>query len=96
MGTEKTLTQHISDFWEGLKSTPQSLYDFGDYLARISGFRDWQLQHESVLPIDYVEQTKAITETKAIYNVLSNSEGRRLIVDALINDAENRVIGVRS
>lgn len=40
MSTDKTMWEHATDFYEGIKSTPDGLYDFGDYLARITGFRD--------------------------------------------------------
>jgi len=90
MAQDKTIWDHMNDFYDGIKSTPEALYFFGDYLARVSGFRDWQRDHESVLPIDYVEQSNAVAETQVVYDVLSTTTGRELIFDALKHDTENR------
>ncbi len=79
MAQNKTIWDHMNDFYDGIKSTPEALYSFGDYLARVSGFRDWQRDHESVLPIDYAEQSNALAESQAVYDVLSTEPGRKLI-----------------
>ncbi|PHQ88406.1 MAG: hypothetical protein COB42_08920 [Sulfurimonas sp.] len=88
MITEKSIWEHVTDFYEGVASTPEGLYDFGNYLARITGFRDWQVQHNSVLPIDYDAQMQAIVETKATAQLLLTPEGRKLVINALLNDLE--------
>ena len=70
MTKEKDLMEHLADFWDGIKSLPEGAYSFGDYLARVSGFRDWQEQRKSVMYDGvtlYIEQTKAKSEAKILY-----------------------------
>ena len=56
----KDLTDHLSDFGKGLAFFTTA-YNFGDFLARIFGLRDWQ--HGSVVLKDYHQQ-EAIEEVK--------------------------------
>ena len=57
----KDFTDHLSDFGKGLTSFFTTAYNFGDFLGRISGLRDWQ--HGSVVLKDYYQQ-EAIEEVK--------------------------------
>ncbi len=42
MATEKTALDHVNDFFEGIYDTAVGApVAFGDFLARISGYRDY-------------------------------------------------------
>ena len=45
------LKQQLVDFGSGIIDTfIGAPYAFGDFLGRISGLRDWQENHQSVIP----------------------------------------------
>ncbi|EKH5095879.1 hypothetical protein O5F82_001806 [Campylobacter coli] len=48
---DKGLMEHLKDIKDGIVDCYIGLYDFGDFLARISGFRDWQ--EKSVILDDF-------------------------------------------
>jgi len=70
-------------FLDGVKSIGRGLMRFGDYLARISGFRDWQ-EGSVVLKNYYRDQ--AIAQTKYAYNIgkfiITNPVARSLAIDS--------------
>jgi len=75
--------KQFSDFFEGVMSLPKSLYAYGDYLARISGFRDWQ--HNNILPWNRWEAEIEYTGFK--YAIVNYPEK---IANALISDMQSR------
>lgn len=60
----KDFTDHLSDLAKGVASFWTTAYNFGDFLGRISGLRDWQ--HGSVVLKDYYQQ-EAIEEVKIFW-----------------------------
>jgi len=71
--------EDVNHFWTGVKSVPRGLYRFGDYLGRITGFRDYQCG--SVVLDDYY-QNQAVEETKYTYlmmkYILTHKEAKNL------------------
>jgi len=69
-------------FMDGVASVARGLKRFGDYLARVSGFRDWQV--DSVVMGDY-HQERAIAQTKATYKMVkyiaTDAKARSLFID---------------
>ncbi|MCH9814194.1 MAG: hypothetical protein K0U47_09675 [Epsilonproteobacteria bacterium] len=47
-GFLQNVKKEFSDFFDGMASVPKLMYSYGDYLARLSGFRDWQ--NDNILP----------------------------------------------
>jgi hypothetical protein len=89
----KDVMEHLADFWEGVKSLHGGAYDFGDYLARVSGFRDWQEQSDSVMydgVVLYVKQNQATQETKLFVEAAKSEELYPLYWEALKCDAQDR------
>ncbi|WP_232000221.1 hypothetical protein [Helicobacter cinaedi] len=87
----KDFTDHLSDFGEGIASFWVAAYNFGDFLSRISGLRDWQ--HGSIVIKDYHQQ-EAIEEVKlfwkGIRTFLNNEETRMAAKEMLIQDFKER------
>ena len=86
---KKTALEHVNDFIDGViynaVGVPVAL---GDFLARISGFRDWQ--NESVIDLGNPEQTQVLLEAKIIYEALTHEESFNAIKDSLVEDMKNR------
>ncbi|MFZ2969308.1 MAG: hypothetical protein WA080_09680 [Sulfuricurvum sp.] len=93
MVPEKTVLDHGSDFLDGAYNTfyvvPKA---FGDFLARISGFRDFQVNSDSVVPgLDtYTYQQEAFDELRMIVEAIWDNESRDLIVKAFRTDVQKR------
>lgn len=87
----KDFTDHLSDFGKGLASFFTTAYNFGDFLGRISGLRDWQ--HGSVVLKDYYQQ-EAIEELKlfwrGIKTLLNNEDARMAAKEILIQDFKEK------
>jgi len=48
---KKTAIEHVNDFLEGIYDTAvKTPRSFGDFLARISGYRDYQFTKECIRP----------------------------------------------
>ncbi|MDD3500734.1 MAG: hypothetical protein PHS85_10280 [Sulfurovum sp.] len=66
-------------FIDGVKSIGTGLKRFGDYLARVSGFRDWQ---EGSIILGNYYQEQALQQTSNTYQIakyiVTNSEARSL------------------
>ena len=57
---EKSLFEHFDDFKDGFyKTFVETPIDFGDFLARVSGIRDYQL-YDSVIDLGNPIQTQAL------------------------------------
>ena len=86
---ENAFIKNAKSFLKGVKSLPKGLYDFGDYMAKISGFRD--SQNGSVVLENY-EQEKAIYQTKQSYKLIhyiaTHPKARALFVDAVAKYAK--------
>ncbi len=71
-------------FLDGVKSIGTGLYRFGDYLARVSGYRDWR--EGSVMGDFYQEE--ALSQTERTYRIskyiLTNPEARKVAFDAVV------------
>ncbi|PSM52672.1 hypothetical protein CBLAS_0783 [Campylobacter blaseri] len=88
-----SIKQHLSDFANGFVDTfVGAPYAFGDFLARISGFRDWQENNKSVIPNlnSNYHQEQAINEMKIIYHALNNTKSIKILGDHLLNDIKTR------
>ena len=72
-----------SDLIDGIFSLPKALYSYGDYLARITGFRDWQ--SGNTLPWN---QWEAELEYKALMYGLENHKAD--ILSGLWQDMTSR------
>ena len=70
-------------FVDGVKSVGKGLMRFGDYLARISGLRDWQ---EGSVILNNYYRDQAIVETKYAYKIgkfiATNPVARSLAIDS--------------
>ena len=89
---EKRAIDHVNDFFGGIYDTAVSApISFGDFAARISGYRDYQFNNGSVLDLNSnLEQKQALNEMKILYEAIKNDTTRNLIIDALVQDIENR------
>ena len=93
MVTEQTALDFVNDFLDGFYDTAiQAPLSFGDFLARISGYRDCQINSNSVIPdLDSnMYQQQAFNELRILYEALSHEESRNLIIDALVKDVQER------
>jgi hypothetical protein len=93
MITETTVLNNVNDFFDGFYDTAvKAPISFGDFLARISGYRDYQDNSGSVVPdLDSsVYQHQAFNELRVIYEALSHEQSRNLVKEALINDIQER------
>jgi len=93
MATEKTALDYVNDFFDGFYDTAvKAPISLGDFLARISGYRDYQIDSSSVVPdLDsHVYQQQAINEMRVLYEAITHEESRSLIIDALVKDVQER------
>ena len=71
-------------FLDGVKSIGTGLYRFGDYLARVSGYRDWR--EGSVMGDFYQEE--ALSQTERTYRIskyiLTNPEAAKTVLNSVI------------
>ena len=84
--------EFFSDFGDGAYNTAVTApYEFGDFLAKITGFRDWQ---EGSVVDDSYYQDETIAEMKDTYIVLktvfSNDTLRDMTIDAIADDIADR------
>ncbi len=87
---KKTATEHVKDFMDGLYDTAVELpISIGDFLARISGFRDWQ-ENDSVIDLGNHNQTQVLLEAKILYEAFTHKASRDKIVDVLVDDVMER------
>ncbi|BDB64041.1 hypothetical protein T36_0488 [Helicobacter cinaedi] len=91
MEKSKNIIDHLSDFGEGVYDTFfVTPYNFGDFLARISGLRDWQ--NGSVVGKDYYRQ-EAMEEAKLFWRGITsvNSWDRaKILFNLAKNEIKNR------
>ncbi|WP_129097935.1 LysM peptidoglycan-binding domain-containing protein, partial [Malaciobacter mytili] len=89
---KKTALEHVNDFFEGIYDTAiKAPMAFGDFLARISGYRDYQFTKDSVLDLDSdIYQKQALNELKTLYLIIQNETARDKIVDVLVKDMQER------
>lgn len=85
--TNKGLIEHLKDAKDSAVDFYIGLYDFGDFLARISGFKDWQ--EKSVVFDDFYKK-QAFEELGFLEDVLKNETSRNIILEYLIKDVNER------
>lgn len=85
--TNKGLMEHLKDIKDGIVDCYIGLYDFGDFLARISGFRD--LQEKSVI-LDDFHKRQTLEELDFLKDIIKNEASRNVILEYLIKDANGR------
>ena len=92
MATEKTALDYVNDFFEGFYDTAVNApIALGDFLARISGYRDYQFTKDSVLDLDSdLYQKQALNELRILYEVATHETSRNLIIDILVQDIQDK------
>ncbi|HDZ4294464.1 TPA: hypothetical protein RTB24_001883, partial [Campylobacter jejuni] len=85
--TNKGLIEHLKDIKDGIVDCYIGLYDFGDFLARISGFRDWQ---EKSVILDDFHKRQTLEELDFLKDIIKNETSRNVILEYLIKDANRR------
>jgi hypothetical protein len=93
MATEKTALNYVNEFFDGFYDTAvKAPISFGDFLARISGYRDYQTNNDSVVSglSGRSYQQQAFNEMRILYEVLTHQESLSIIKDALVNDMQER------
>ncbi|HEG3363946.1 TPA: hypothetical protein SC054_001757 [Campylobacter jejuni] len=85
--TNKGLMEHLKDIKDGIVDCYIGLYDFGDFLARISGFRDWQ---EKSVILDDFHKRQTLEELDFLKDIIKNETSRNIILEYLIKDANRR------
>lgn len=85
--TNKGLIEHLKDAKDSAVDFYIGLYDFGDFLARISGFKDWQ--EKSVVFDDFYKK-QAFEELGFLEDVLKNETSRNFIIEHLTKDVNER------
>ncbi|XMD79303.1 hypothetical protein UPTC5117_00944 [Campylobacter lari] len=85
--TNKGLMEHLKDIKDGIVDCYIGLYDFGDFLARISGFRDWQ---EKSVILDDFHKRQTLEELNFLKDIIKNETSRNVILEYLIKDANRR------
>ncbi|WP_410689364.1 hypothetical protein [Campylobacter lari] len=85
--TNKGLMEHLKDIKDGIVDCYIGLYDFGDFLARISGFRDWQ--EKSVILDDFYKR-QTLEELDFLKDIIKNETSRSIILEYLIKDVNER------
>ncbi|MCR6571808.1 hypothetical protein [Campylobacter insulaenigrae] len=85
--TNKGLMEHLKDIKDGIVDCYIGLYDFGDFLARISGFRDWQ---EKSVILDDFHKRQTLEELDFLKDIIKNETSRNIILEYLIKDANGR------
>lgn len=89
---EKTILEHVNDFFDGVYNTAvETPINFGDFLARISGFRDHQINN-SVMDLDNPIQRQALNELTIIYEASTNPESLTILKDFILDDIQNRPV----
>ena len=87
---EKSLFEHFDDFKDGFyKTFVETPIDFGDFLARVSGIRDYQL-YDSVIDLGNPIQTQALLELRAVYETIKDDNSRAMIFDIIWEDMKER------
>ncbi|HEG6005942.1 TPA: hypothetical protein SE358_001776 [Campylobacter jejuni] len=79
--------EHLKDIKDGIVDCYIGLYDFGDFLARISGFRDWQ---EKSVILDDFHKRQTLEELDFLKDIIKNETSRNIILEYLIKDANRR------
>lgn len=91
MEENKNIIEHLNDFGKGVYDTfLVTPYNFGDFIGRISGLRDWQ--NGSVVIKDYYQQ-EAIEEVKLFWRGIAsiNSWDRaKILFNLAKNEIKNR------
>jgi hypothetical protein len=90
---EKDAMEHLADFGDGVKSLPKGLYNFGDYLARVSGFRDWQEQHNSVMydgVVLYIKHAQAWQDGKLLKEAAQQTDLYPLYLEVLKSNVQDK------
>ncbi|WP_250578748.1 hypothetical protein [Campylobacter jejuni] len=85
--TNKGLMEHLKDIKDGIVDCYIGLYDFGDFLARISGFRDWQ---EKSVILDDFHKRQTLEELDFLKDIIKNETSRNIILEYLIKDVNER------
>jgi len=76
----KFIAKNVNDTYEGIKSIGTNLYNAGDYLARVSGYRDYQ--RGNIIPwYKY--------EAKLEYEVVKMAIGNEKIMDTVYENFKN-------
>ena len=93
MATEKTVLEQVNNFLDGIYDTAVGApIAFGDFLAKISGYRDYQFTSGSVingLNSDLI-QKQTMNEMRILYEALKYKETYLTMKDFLIQDIQNR------
>lgn len=84
---DKKLTEPLKDIKDSFVDLFIGIYDFGDFLARISGFRDWQ---EKSVVLDDFYQKQALEELDFLKDIIKNETSRNLIIEYLEKDFNER------
>ncbi|EPB1865554.1 hypothetical protein ACRBZV_001675 [Campylobacter coli] len=84
---DKGLMEHLKDIKDGIVDCYIGLYDFGDFLARISGFRDWQ---EKSVILDDFHKRQTLEELDFLKDIVKNETSRNIILEYLIKDINER------
>ncbi len=85
--TNKGLIEHLKDAKDSAVDFYIGLYDFGDFLARISGFKDWQ---EKSVILDDFHKRQTLEELDFLKDIIKNEASRNVILEYLIKDANGR------
>ncbi|MCW0186480.1 hypothetical protein OJP00_07905 [Campylobacter lari] len=84
---DKGLMEHLKDIKDGIVDCYIGPYDFGDFLARISGFRDWQ---EKSVILDDFHKRQTLEELDFLKDIVKNETSRNVILEYLIKDINER------
>ncbi|AJC90869.1 hypothetical protein [Campylobacter subantarcticus] len=84
---DKGLMEHLKDIKDGIVDCYIGPYDFGDFLARISGFRDWQ---EKSVILDDFHKRQTLEELDFLKDIVKNETSRNIILEYLIKDINER------
>ncbi len=77
--------KHIEDFGKGVfDSFVTAPYALGDFIARGTGFRDWQMGTGSY----YMEQAKI--ETDLILTAIANTEAQKLLWEQIKSEVQEK------
>ena len=79
------LLKHLKDFKDGVvDSLITAPYALGDFIARGTGLRDWQMGTGSY----YMEQAKI--ETDLILTVIANTEAKKLLWEQIKSEVQEK------
>ncbi len=92
MPIEKNVLGHVNDFFKGIYDTAIGApIAFGDFAARLSGYRDYQINSGSVLELNSdLEQKQALNELKILHEAIKNDTSRNLIIDMVVQDIKDK------